>query len=55
MNWIENELELRKAQGLFRSLKTIKERKGLRIVINNRTLVNFCSNNYSWLGKRQSE
>jgi glycine C-acetyltransferase/8-amino-7-oxononanoate synthase len=44
--FITDELEKIKEQGLFRSLKGIDEVKGSRIKIDGKKLINFCSNNY---------
>ena len=46
MGWTEKQLRRIHAQGLFRSLKTIEQKSGTRIVIFGKRLVNFCSNDY---------
>jgi len=44
--WIEKDLDSLKEQGLFKNIKTIESAIGPEIVIEGKTLLNFCSNNY---------
>lgn len=45
-DFIEKELSVLKASGLYRSLKTIEKTDGRTVTINGKTCLNFCSNNY---------
>jgi len=44
--WIEEELSSLKEAGLFNTIRTIESAMDARVVINGRTLLNFCANNY---------
>lgn len=44
--WIEEELDSLKEAGLFNTIRTIESPMDARVVINGRTLLNFCANNY---------
>lgn len=44
--WIEEELTSLKEAGLFNTIRTIESAMDARVVINGRTLLNFCANNY---------
>jgi glycine C-acetyltransferase len=46
LSWIEKDLDSLKEQGLFKNIKTIESAIGPEIVIEGKTLLNFCSNNY---------
>lgn len=48
---LENELAQRRAKGLYRSLVPIVARRGPRVVIGGRELVNLCSNDYLGLAQ----
>lgn len=44
--WIEEELNNLKEAGLFNTIRTIESPMDARVVIDGRTLLNFCANNY---------
>jgi glycine C-acetyltransferase len=44
--WIEDELNNLKTAGLYNHIRTIESPMEARVVINGRTLLNFCANNY---------
>jgi len=44
--WIEEELASLKEAGLFNTIRTIESPMDARVIINGRTLLNFCANNY---------
>jgi glycine C-acetyltransferase len=46
LNWIDEELAQLKAAGLYNRIRTIESPMGGRVVINGRSLLNFCANNY---------
>ncbi|MCX5716512.1 MAG: 8-amino-7-oxononanoate synthase [Candidatus Omnitrophica bacterium] len=46
MDFIDEELSRIKAQGLYRSLRTVEGHQGPRITIDGKDCVNLCSNNY---------
>lgn len=45
-DFIKEELDEIRSQGLFRALNPIEEGRGAKVKIKGRTLINFCSNNY---------
>jgi glycine C-acetyltransferase/8-amino-7-oxononanoate synthase len=45
-DFIKEELNAIREEGLFRTLRTIEEGKGSRVKIKGKELINFCSNNY---------
>ena len=45
-DFIKEELDEIRKEGLFRTLKPIEERKGARVKVRGKELINFCSNNY---------
>ncbi|MCB0000223.1 MAG: glycine C-acetyltransferase [Anaerolineales bacterium] len=46
LNWIDEELAQLKEAGLYKQIRTIESPMGGRVVINGRSLLNFCANNY---------
>ncbi len=44
--WLEQELESLKAQGLFNTIRTIDSPMDGRIVVDGKEVLNFCANNY---------
>ena len=46
LNWIDEELAQLKEAGLYNQIRTIESPMGGRVVINGRSLLNFCANNY---------
>jgi len=45
-NWISQELETLKTQGLFNRIRTIGSPQGAWLVVDGKKVLNFCSNNY---------
>jgi glycine C-acetyltransferase len=46
LDWITQELDNLKAQGLFNTIRTISSPQGAWLVVDGRRVLNFCSNNY---------
>lgn len=46
VNRISSELEEIKAAGLFKTERIIKSKQGAEIIVNGKTVLNFCANNY---------
>ena len=46
LNWLEEQINDLKQQGLYNSIKTIDSAIGPHITINGSDYLNFCSNNY---------
>ncbi len=46
LTWLENELQSLKDQGLFNTIRTIGSAQGAWIVVDDKRVLNFCSNNY---------
>ncbi len=46
LNWIDEELAQLKEAGLYNQIRTIESPMGGRVVINGRSILNFCANNY---------
>lgn len=46
LDWIDDEIELLKEQGLYNHIRTIESPMDAWVVINGRRLLNFCANNY---------
>ncbi|GAB4454268.1 MAG: glycine C-acetyltransferase [Anaerolineae bacterium] len=44
--WIEQELDSLKAQGLFTNIRTIESPMGAWLTVDGRRVLNFCANNY---------
>src|SRR3989304_8207326 len=45
-DWISKELGNRKTQGLYNRMRTISSPQGAWLVVDNKKVLNFCSNNY---------
>lgn len=45
-DFIQSELERLKRQGLYRRLRRVKGEQGATLLLDGRTVLNFCSNNY---------
>src|SRR5258706_4532887 len=45
-DWISQELEQLKAQGLYNTIRTISSPQGAWLVVDDQRVLNFCSNNY---------
>jgi glycine C-acetyltransferase len=45
-NWIEQEIENLKSQGLYNNIRTIGSAQGAWLVVDGKKVLNFCSNNY---------
>ncbi|KXK14220.1 MAG: 8-amino-7-oxononanoate synthase [Chloroflexi bacterium OLB14] len=45
-NWIEQEIENLKSQGLYNNIRTIGSPQGAWLVVDGKKVLNFCSNNY---------
>jgi glycine C-acetyltransferase len=46
LDWINQELENLKAQGLYNRIRTIASPQGAWLVVDGKRVLNFCSNNY---------
>lgn len=46
LNWIKEELEQLRAQGLYNQIRTIGSPQGAWLTVDGRRVLNFCSNNY---------
>ncbi len=46
LKWIDRELESLQKQGLLTTIRSLSSAQGARLVINGRSMLNFCSNNY---------
>lgn len=46
LDWIQEELDSLKTQGLFTNIRSLSSAQGARITVDGRSLLNFCSNNY---------
>src|SRR5512136_2571381 len=46
IDWIAQELEGLKSQGLYNRIRTISSPQGAWLVVDGRKVLNFCSNNY---------
>src|SRR5215207_11700947 len=44
--WIEQELQQLRDQGLFNNIRTISSPQGAWLVVDDQRVLNFCSNNY---------
>lgn len=45
-DWIEQEIENLKSQGLYNNIRTIGSPQGARLMVDGKKVLNFCSNNY---------
>ncbi len=46
LDWISQELEQLKAQGLYNNIRTIGSPQGAWLIVDGKRVLNFCSNNY---------
>src|SRR5260370_13275242 len=46
LDWLTQELDGLKDQGLYNRIRTIGSAQGARLVVDGRDVLNFCSNNY---------
>jgi glycine C-acetyltransferase len=46
IDWLAQEIESLKQQGLYNRIRTIGSAQGARIVVDGKDVLNFCSNNY---------
>jgi glycine C-acetyltransferase len=46
LTWIQDELEMLQAQGLFTTIRTLSSPQGAWLEVDGRQVLNFCSNNY---------
>jgi len=46
LNWLSQEIDGLKKQGLYNRIRTIGSAQGARIVVDGKDVLNFCSNNY---------
>ena len=46
LDWMQAELDSLKTQGLFTRIRSLSSAQGARIMVEGRSLLNFCSNNY---------
>ena len=46
LDWISQELDALKQQGLYNNIRTIESPQGAWIVVDGKRVLNFCSNNY---------
>ena len=46
LNWLTQEIEGLKEQGLYNRIRTIGSAQGARLVVDGKDVLNFCSNNY---------
>jgi glycine C-acetyltransferase len=45
-DWIEQEIENLKSQGLYNNIRTIGSPQGAWLIVDGKNVLNFCSNNY---------
>ena len=46
LNWMEQELDSLKQAGLFNRIRTLSSPQGAHLVVDGKSVLNFCSNNY---------
>ena len=46
LNWLTQEIEGLKEQGLYNRIRTISSAQGARLIVDGKDVLNFCSNNY---------
>ena len=46
LNWMEQELDNLKQAGLFNRIRTLSSPQGAHLVVDGKSVLNFCSNNY---------
>ncbi|HXF83841.1 MAG TPA: glycine C-acetyltransferase [Anaerolineales bacterium] len=46
LDWLAQEIESLKEQGLYNRIRTIGSAQGARLIVDGRHVLNFCSNNY---------
>ena len=46
LDWISQELDTLKQQGLYNNIRTIDSPQGAWLVVDGKRVLNFCSNNY---------
>ncbi len=51
--WIRDEINALKAQGLYTNIRTISSPQGATIVVDDKPVLNFCSNNYLGLANNE--
>jgi glycine C-acetyltransferase len=46
LNWLTQEIDGLKEQGLYNNIRTISSAQGARLIVDGKDVLNFCSNNY---------
>jgi len=46
LDWIQQELDTLKQSGLYNRIRTLSSPQGAWLVVDNKKVLNFCSNNY---------
>ena len=46
LDWLTQEIDGLKDQGLYNRIRTIGSAQGARIIVDGKDVLNFCSNNY---------
>ena len=46
LDWLTQEINSLKEQGLYNNIRTIGSAQGARIIVDGKDVLNFCSNNY---------
>ena len=46
LDWLTQEIDGLKEQGLYNHIRTIGSAQGARIIVDGKDVLNFCSNNY---------
>ena len=46
LDWLTQEIDGLKEQGLYNNIRTIGSAQGARIIVDGKDVLNFCSNNY---------
>jgi glycine C-acetyltransferase len=54
LQWIRDELNTLRAQGLYNTIRTISSPQGATIVVDGKSVLNFCSNNYLGLANDET-
>ena len=46
LDWLQQEIDSLKDQGLYNRIRTIGSAQGARLIVDGKDVLNFCSNNY---------
>jgi glycine C-acetyltransferase len=54
LQWIEDEIQKLKDDGLYNRIRTLSSPQGAWLVVDGKRVLNFCSNNYLGMATRAS-